>query len=237
MNHSSPPKWILIVGLGVIMLTFLLYGVSFGPHLSNSQSTWAEFGAFFGGLLSPFLAFLAIVMLYHTLDTQLSEFRASVTHLSKTAELAAQDLELSKRQNLDNETLAVLASGEKQISELINQIVSERGTNPEIKIFHLCLEARRSAHPLARSDSYTKFISMARTEGSVVWSYVFALHEIVDGMVAVLKYYRARHSTQFSPTILYYQKRLLAVSQLLADAEFISDEERIEVATMADHHG
>lgn len=225
------------MGLGAIILTFLLYGLSFGPHLSNSHSTWAEFGAFFGGFLSPFLAFLAIVMLYHTLVTQLSEFRASVTHLSKTADVAAQDLDLSKKKSLDNETLSILASGEKQISELLNQIVSERGTEPEIRIFHLCLEARRAANPLARSDSYITFISTARTEGSVVWSYMFALHEIVDGMVAVLKDYRARHSAQFSPAVLYYQKRLLAVSQLLADAEFISDKERIEIATMADHHG
>ncbi|MBF7053091.1 hypothetical protein IOC61_07110 [Halomonas sp. KAO] len=237
MKHSSPPKWILVVGLGAIILTFLLYGLSFGPHLSNNQSTWAAFGAFFGGLLSPFLAFLAIVMLYHTLVTQLSEFRASVAHLSKTAEVAAQDLELSKGQNLDNETLAVLANGERQVSELLNQIVSRRGTDPEIRMFHMCLEARRAANPLARSDSYTEFISMARAEGSVVWSYAFALHEIVDGMVAVLKDYRARHSTQFSPAILYYQKRLVAVAQLLTDAEFISDDERIEIATMADHHG
>lgn len=237
MSHSSPPKWILIVGLGAISLAFVVYAVSFGPHLSQKHSAWAEFGAFFGGLLSPLIAFLAIVMLYHTLVTQLSEFKASVAHLSKTAEVAAEDLELSKSQNRDNETLAVLANGEKQISELLNQVVSEPGTAPEIKIFHMCMEARRSSHPLERSDSYSNFISMARTEGSVVWSYVFSLYEIVDGMVAVLTDYSTRHSVQFSPTVLYYHKRLIAVSQLLADTGFIPEKKREQIATMADLHG
>lgn len=237
MSHRSPPKWILFVGLGVISLALVVYAVSFGPHLSQKHSEWADFGAFFGGLLSPLIAFLAIVMLYHTLVTQLSEFKASVEHLSTTAKVAAQDLELSKSQSRDNETLAVLANGEKKISELLNQVVSAPRTEPEIRMFHMCMEARRSQNPLERSDSYTYFISMARAEGSVVWSYVFSLYEIVDGMVAVLKDYSTRHSAKFSPTILYYHKRLLAVSQLLADTGFIAEEKRVEIATMADLHG
>lgn len=237
MENSSPPKWILILGLGAILLAFIVYAIYFGPHVSRDHSTWAEFGAFFGGLLSPLIAFLAIVMLYHTLVTQLSEFKASVAHLSRAAEIAAQDLELSKGQSRDNETLAVLANGERLMSELLNQVVSERGTEPEIRIFHMCMEARRSLSPLERSDGYVKFINMARTEGSVVWSYVFSLYEIVDSMYAVLKDYSNRHSVQFSPTVLYYHRRMIAVSQLLADAEFITEGVRVEIATIADHHG
>lgn len=237
MQNSSPPKWILVLGLGAILLAFVVYAVYFGPHLSREHSTWAEFGAFFGGLLSPLIAFLAIVMLYHTLVTQLSEFQASVAHLARTAEVAAQDLELSKGQNRDNETLAVLSNGERLMSELLNQVVSERGTEPEIRIFHMCMEARRSLSPLERSDSYVEFINMARTEGSVVWSYVFSLYEVVDSMVAVLKDYSLRHSVQFSPAVLYYHKRMIAASQLLADAEFITEEKRVEITTIADYHG
>lgn len=237
MTNNSPPRWILIAGAGTIGIAFGVYAISFGPHLSEKHSTWAEFGAFFGGLLSPIMAFFAIVMLYQTLLTQLSEFKASVTHLSKTAEVAAQDLEMSKRQNRDNETLAVLANGEKQIAELLGQVVSAPGTEPEVRVFHMCMEARRALSPLGRSDSYADFIRMARTEGSVVWSYVFSLYEIVDGMLAVLKDYSARHPGHFSPTVLYYHKRLIVVSQLLADTGFIEEERLVEIATLADPHG
>lgn len=176
-------------------------------------------------------------MLYHTLVTQLSEFKTSVTHLSKTAEVAAQDLELSKSQILDNETLAVLAKAEKQLSDLLNQVVSESGKEPKMKIFHMCMEARRRLSITERSDSYTCFLDEASTEGSVVWPYVYSLHEIVERMVAILNDYSTRHSAQFSPTILYYHKRVLAVSQLLADAKFISNKEREKIVTMADQHG
>lgn len=237
MTSSNSPRWIIIVGLGVIILTSVFYISYFGLNLSPNHSAWAEFGSFFGGFLSPLLALLAIVMLYHTLARQISEFKASVMHLSETSKVAADDLELTKRQTLDNETLAVLAKAELQIAKLLDCVVSESGTQPEIKIFHMCLEARRSVNPLERSDSYSHFIEMARTEGAVVWSYMFSLHEVVVSMVAILKDYSCRHSARFSPIILYYHNRLLAVVTLLFDTEFLSDEMRIEIVTMADLHG
>lgn len=88
------------------------------------------------------------MLLYHTLVTQLSEFKNSVSLLAITAKVAAEDLELAKRQTLDNETLAVLANAEKQISELLDRIISEPEKEPEIRIFHMCLEGRRLLNPL-----------------------------------------------------------------------------------------
>jgi len=237
LKDSRPPIWILIVGFGAIVVSFAFYAYVFGFSLSQKHYIWAEFGSFFGGLLNPLLSFLAIVMIYQTIVTQISEFKISVTHLSRTAEFAAQDLELSKKQSLDNETLAVLAKAEKQLSDLLNQVVSESGKEPEMKIFHMCMEARRRLSITERSDSYTCFLDEASTEGSVVWPYVYSLYEIVERMVAILNDYSTRHSAQFSPTILYYHKRVLAVSQLLADANFISETQRVEIVTMADQHG
>ena len=236
MKENGPPKWILITGLTTIVLAFVFYSYFFGSALSREHTRWAEFGSFFGGLLSPLLAFLAIMLLYHTLVTQLSEFKESVSYLAKTARIAADDLELAKRQTLDNETLAVLANAEKQISELLDRVVSESGKEPEVRIFHMCLEGRRLSNPLEWSDSYHSFVQIARTEGSVVWSYVHALHEVIESMLAILQDYSSRHSGQFSPTILYYHTRLSAVSKLLFDTEFISAERRQEIVTMADQH-
>jgi len=227
-----------MAGLTTIVMVLLLYSYFFGTDFSQEHKRWAEFGSFFGGVLGPLIAFLAIVMLYHTLVTQLSEFKESVSHLATTAKLAADDLELTKRQTLDNETLAVLANAEKQISELLDRVVSEPGKEPEIRIFHMCLEGRRLSYSsLEWSDSYYEFVNMARNEGSVVWSYVYALHEVVESMLAILHDYSSRHSGQFSPAILYYHTRLVAISILLFNTEFITNERRVEIIAMADQHG
>lgn len=209
----------------------------FGTSLSSEHALWAEFGAFFGGVLSPLIAFLAIIMLYQTLASQILEFKESVRYLSATARVAAEDLELTRQQTQDNETLSVLANAEAQISALLECVVSAEGTQPQVKIFHMCIEGGRLYNPLGWSDSYVQFVRVAQQEGTVVWSYVYALHEIIDRMVAILQEYSNRHSGQFSPTILYYHGRLSSISKLLRDCNFITNEEREKIVQMADMHG
>lgn len=223
---------------GLILITTVLgfYANYFGSSFSSEHTAWAEFGSFFGGFLSPLIAFLAIIMLYQTLNSQISEFRESVTHLAATAKVAADDLELTRQQTQDNETLSVLANAEAQITTLLECVVSEQATQPQVKIFHMCLEGARLNNPLGWSDSYTKFVNIAQQEGSVVWSYVYALHEIIESMVAILQEYSERHSGQFSPAILYYHGRLVSITKLLNDCNFITNEKREKINQMADKH-
>lgn len=237
MKESKNSIWILVSGLVLIMGSLGFYVYHFGTNLSSEHLAWADFGSFFGGFLGPLVAFLAIIMLYQTLASQISEFRESVTHLAATAKIAAEDLELTRQQTQDNETLSVLANAEAQISVLLECVVSEQGTQPQLKIFHMCLEGNRLRNPLEWSDSYTKFIAIAQQKGSVVWSYVYALHEIVESMVAILQEYSNRHSGQFSPTILYYHGRLIPISKILHDCKFITNEKRQAIVQMADLHG
>lgn len=237
MKESKIAIWILASGLILIAAVLVFYGYHFGTDLSTEHAIWAEFGSFFGGFLSPLIAFLAIVMLYQTLASQIAEFKESVAHLAATAKVAAEDLELTRQQTQDNETLSVLANAEAQVSVLLECVVSEQGTQPQLKIFHMCLEGGRLDNPLGWSDSYNKFVDIAQQEGSVVWSYVYALHEIIESIVAILQEYSNRHSGQFSPTILYYHGRLLSISKLLRDCNFITNAEREKIIQMADLHG
>lgn len=237
MKESKNTIWILASGLILIAAVLVFYSYYFGTNLSTEHAVWAEFGSFFGGFLSPLIAFLAIIMLYQTLASQISEFKESVKHLAATAKVAAEDLELTRQQTQDNETLSVLANAETQISVLLECVVSEKSSQPQVKIFHMCLEASRLDNPLSWSDSYIKFVDIAQQEGSVVWSYVYALNEIIESMVAILQEYSKRHSGQFSPTILYYHGRLLSISKLLCDCNFITNEKREKIIQMADIHG
>jgi uncharacterized membrane protein len=236
LKQSKYAVFILVSGLILIIAVLGLYVYYFGTNFSSEHTTWAEFGSFFGGLLSPLIAFLAIIMLYQTLASQISEFKESVAHLSATAKIAAEDLELTRKQTQDNETLSVLANAETQISALLECVVSEQATQPEVTIFHMCLEGGRLSNPLNYSDSYVKFIDIAQQEGSVVWSYVYALHEIIESMVAILQEYSNRHSGQFSPTILYYHGRLASITKLLNDCNFITNEKREEIVKIVDMH-
>lgn len=237
MKESKTAVWILASGLILVAGVLVFYGYYFGSNLSTEHTIWAEFGSFFGGFLSPIIAFLAIIMLYQTLASQIYEFKESVSHLAATAKVAAEDLELAKQRTQDNETLSVLANAEAQISALLECVVSDQGPQPQLKVFHMCLEGGRlDHHGLHWSDSYTRFVEMAQNKGSLVWSYVQALHEITDSMVLILQEYSHRHSGQFSPTILYYHGRLLSISKLLCDCNFLTTESREKIFQMADQH-
>ncbi len=228
--------WIPASGIILITIITFVYIYFFGTNFSSRHTSWAEFGSFFGGILSPLIALLAIIMLYKTLTSQMLEFKESVIHLASTAKIAADDLELTKQQTQDNETLSVLANAEIQISFLLDCVISEEGTQPRLKIFHMCIESARLDSPLSWSDSYLEFVDTAQQEGSVVWSYVYSLNEVTESMVAILQDYSSNHSGKFSPTILYYHGRLLPIIKLLNDCKFITNERREQIIQIVDMH-
>lgn len=236
MRESNYARWILVSGIVLIATVLIVYIYSFGTTFSLKHSSWAEFGSFFGGFLSPLVAFLAIIMLYQTLTSQILEFKESVIHLADTAKIAADNLELTRQQTQDNETLSVLANAEIQISFLLDCVISKQGTQPRLKIFHMCIESARLNNPLSWSDSYIEFVDTAKQQGSVVWSYVYSLNEVIESMALILQDYSNHHSGQFSPTVLYYHGRLLPIIKLLNDCDFMTDHRREEIIQIADMH-
>ena len=234
--ENNNTVWIPVSGLVLITIITFVYIYFFGTNFSLEHTSWAEFGSFFGGVLSPLIALLAIIMLYKTLTSQILEFKESVTYLARTAKIAADDLELTRQQTQDNETLSVLANAEVQISFLLDCVISEERTQPRLKIFHMCIESARLDNPLSWSDSYVEFVNTAQQEGSVVWSYVYSLTEVTESMVKILQDYSSNHSGKFSPTILYYHGRLLPIIKLLNDCQFITDERRKQIIQIVDMH-
>ncbi|WP_405280963.1 hypothetical protein [Cobetia sp. Ld8] len=236
MNSISTSRIVLMLGGASLFITPAIYVVCFGTNLSDQQTTWAHFGTFFGGILNPIIAFLAILMLYQTLNTQIKEFKSSVEHLSAASDTAAKNLELAQEQRLDNETFTVLSNGEKQLTDLLFRVVSPEGSLNKLQIFHMCMEAQRTNGPLEASDSYIKFIEVAQSEGSFVWSYVYSLNEIVNNMFDILKEHKAKHPDKNSPTIAYYNNRLITIAPLLRDSGYISESRYIEIKSLTSQH-
>ncbi len=237
MRNLKIPYLILGIGLGSFVVAVGAYSYVFGTRISDSHLAWAEFGSFFGGVLNPILAFLAVVMLFITLLSQMTEFRKSVEYLDASARTAREELELLKSQNLDNETLSVLANADQQITLLLQSDVSAQGSELSVTMFHIALESRRfeNGHPL--TGAYAQFVQIARTPGTVVWSYVHALSDVVTRVVEILRAYSVRHSGQYSPTMMYYHHRVVGLSRMLADVGYLTEDERVQIVTMADQHG
>lgn len=235
----APKLSFLILGLGLVSFLVVLgaYVLSFGTELSHVHSRWSEFGDFFGGLLNPVLAFLAIVMLFITLMSQMKEFRESVKHLESSARTAKDELDVVRSQAIDNEVLAVLGNADQQISLLLQSEVSDPGTVPRLTVFHLCLESRRFSSPQEWTGAYVRFVELAQTPGSVVWSYVHALSETVGRVSEILEAYSRRHRGEYSPTIMYYHHRIVGLTRMLCDTGYLPEDERIRIVTMADQHG
>lgn len=235
----APKLSILILGLGLVsfLAAIGIYISAFGTDLSDVHSRWSEFGDFFGGLLNPVLAFLAIVMLFITLMSQMNEFRESVKHLESSAKTAREELDLIRSQTTDNEVLAVLGNADQQISLLLQSEVSDAGSTPRLTIFHLCLESGRFSSAQEWTLGYARFVEQAQTPGSVVWSYVHALSETVGRVAEILEAYSLRHAGEYSPTMMYYHHRMVGLTRMLADTGYMSEEERVRIVTMADQHG
>ena len=65
----------------------ILYLAKFGIYgLSGKQSTWAEFGDYFGGVLNPILAFMAFIALLTTIELQSKELNQVVTEFKNSGE-------------------------------------------------------------------------------------------------------------------------------------------------------
>lgn len=73
---------IFIASILIVSLYFYNFNVSNLNWLSNDQSDWASFGSYFGGVLGPFLAFLA----YLGVREQLAEQKKLIDKQNKDAD-------------------------------------------------------------------------------------------------------------------------------------------------------
>jgi hypothetical protein len=86
-------KIIFWIGIIFIILAIGFYVANFymefplNEKLSNDADDWSKFGAYFGGSLSPILAFLALIALLYSIQYQIHEFKESTAQLKYQNEL------------------------------------------------------------------------------------------------------------------------------------------------------
>jgi hypothetical protein len=119
-RENDLPRWLTIgaPSAAVILLigTLLSYFYNFHGQTAD-QETWGQFGDFVGGVLNPFLAFLAFVLLLATLHLQNRELQNSSRELAKSAEALNLQNEAFALQNFENTFFQML----RRISDLVAQ--------------------------------------------------------------------------------------------------------------------
>lgn len=77
---------IFFIGLAAVVVVVGFYFSYFHNDISTQHATWGDFGGFFGGTLSPLLAFLALIALLFTLWVQSRELIATRDLLARATE-------------------------------------------------------------------------------------------------------------------------------------------------------
>jgi len=64
---------LLIALITILCVIFILYAFEFNGGISNSQTTWGEFGDFFGGIAGSLISLFAVILLFVTYRLQKEE--------------------------------------------------------------------------------------------------------------------------------------------------------------------
>lgn len=109
-NKENTSKYLNNIAWSAGILTtvvFLSYifpfylNFSFNETLSGNPEHWSAFGEYIGGILSPILAFLALIALLHSIRLQTTELNYSTEQLKKSAEALDNQNKLIQKQNFE----------------------------------------------------------------------------------------------------------------------------------------
>ncbi|MBS0498229.1 MAG: putative phage abortive infection protein [Proteobacteria bacterium] len=141
-NYNSPTYLYFIFVIASIFLVFvfgiyILHFIINGELINNAkdlQNTWAQFGDYVGGFLSPILAFLALIALLCSIHIQTRELNHSVEQLSKSAEALNNQNKLIQKQNFEETFFQML--------KLYNEIVQTIAITEQINTVPTKIEGR-----------------------------------------------------------------------------------------------
>jgi hypothetical protein len=97
--------WPLIAGAAATLLVSCVYFVNFGASISHSQSIWADFGNYLGGVVGPLLSLLTIFLVLETLRVQREELTLSREELRKSSEALETQARQFAQKNLKDDLM------------------------------------------------------------------------------------------------------------------------------------
>ncbi|WP_126454828.1 hypothetical protein [Sulfuriflexus mobilis] len=83
-------KVLIVAAIIMTSIVVIAYLSIFAGPIAANQEKWGQFGDYIGGVLNPFIAFLALIALLHTIKIQKIELKKTITHFeneSKKADL------------------------------------------------------------------------------------------------------------------------------------------------------
>jgi hypothetical protein len=103
-------KWVWGVVALALLSPVILYMYQFLNPLSSDHQRWAEFGSYIGGIYSPFLSALVLVVLMRQMVIQekMNNFQIDITHIQrveKDLEYYIHQLNSCLEEKFNNETL------------------------------------------------------------------------------------------------------------------------------------
>ena len=93
-----------IVGIAVALMVAVLanYLFSFPFVRSSDQAIWGQFGDYFGGVLNPFLSFLALIAVVVSLRNQSEEVAAARKEASAAISMQAEQTKVFQKQSFES---------------------------------------------------------------------------------------------------------------------------------------
>jgi uncharacterized membrane protein len=210
-----------------------LYFWIFHGSLSSSAVEWSAFGEYFGGVLGPVIAFLALVVLVMTLQHQIEELALSRTAMEASAKALREQVDISTGQRNDATYFHFL----QLYHNTINMMEAPIGANDETRLggHQLLGDIYRQvgAHVGASSDIGGALLGLQRSDSE----YNYALELFTNAVELILEFikklpggerdiYAARFRNQISTPelcLLFYQgltKQRLRLKDLLEEFQF-----------------
>lgn len=117
---------VLVAAVMIILLAayFGWFGLKVQESVSHSSSTWGTLGDFFGGLLNPLIASLALYWLTRSIRIQKEELNETRDALKETATAQAAQVQLAALTALSTTIIAEIDIQRKHIFFILNQMSS-----------------------------------------------------------------------------------------------------------------
>lgn len=234
-NNSKSPQSenILYAGILLFALTsagvvMLVYSHYFSGDITYNHEKWGQLGDFFGGVLNPIFAFLALIALLYTIKLQVRELRETKEYMGKTALAAKKQNEFLKTESKSADTYTAIKAVYNDYLTLYSGTVL---TNLAAKRYNedLCPVADRTLK---------EFVSIINKEEDTnnIFDVSYELkecnlREVIDEIrdyILLLHFYLMSYQNLgYKETAQYYRQQLHRLTSYLQDRGILKNDDEI----------
>lgn len=218
MEKMTKVLTVVAVVAGIILLVPLIWYIYiYGTHIAYSHETWAQFGDFLGGVLSPVYSLLAFLALLFTISLQASQLRQTREDFQKTSTAAQEQIDHLRDSVYKEDIFRIIKAIDDDIEELLQTDVSPPAVYPRALLRHMVHEAHRLRTDPMKAGAYGQFIIAAKDTGSIVESVYSRLITLLSEMQRYLELYGKISDSSGTLVIEYFGHKNAQLMQILID--------------------